>query len=144
MQQRFTLIPETYLFLRKGNKLLLSRRFQTGYEDGKYSLVAGHIDGNETAREAMIREAREEAGIVLIPEVLCLVHVMHRKTDPERMGFFFAANSWTGDVINTEHDKCDDLRWCDIDHLPKNTIPYIRKAINAYKTGEAYSEDGWD
>ena len=30
------------MLIRSG-KILLSRRFRTGYEDGKYSLPAGHI-----------------------------------------------------------------------------------------------------
>ncbi|MDD5026354.1 MAG: NUDIX domain-containing protein [Candidatus Peribacteraceae bacterium] len=143
MNQRFSLIPEAYLLLQKGNKILLLRRYQTGYEDGQYSLVAGHIDGDETARNAMMREAREEAGIDLLPENLKLVHVMHRKTNPERIGFFFAATKWNGNIQNKEPEKCDDLHWFEITELPKNTIPYIQKAISAYLAQEAYSEDGW-
>ena len=143
MKERFTLIAATYLLLRKGNEVLLLRRFQTGYEDGKYSLVAGHIDGNETLKEAMIREAKEEAGIIVMPYDLHLVHVMHRKTDSERMDFFFVCDTWNGDIINAEPEKCDDLRWFDVSHLPKNTIPYVKKAIDASISGDLYSEVGW-
>lgn len=52
-----------HLFLVKDDKILLLRRSNTGYEDEMYSIVAGHIDGDEDAKTAMIREAREEAGI---------------------------------------------------------------------------------
>jgi 8-oxo-dGTP pyrophosphatase MutT (NUDIX family) len=37
--------PASYFILEKDGKVFLARRFNTGYEDGKYSLVAGHLDG---------------------------------------------------------------------------------------------------
>ena len=60
--EKFTLRAAVYLIPIKGNKVLLSRRYQTGWMDGKYSLIAGHIDGNESVFTAIIREASEEDG----------------------------------------------------------------------------------
>ena len=62
---RHTIIPAVYLILERDNKILMLRRFNTGYCDGQYSLVAGHVDAGESVTTTMIREAREEANIVV-------------------------------------------------------------------------------
>jgi 8-oxo-dGTP pyrophosphatase MutT (NUDIX family) len=141
---RFKLIPSVYVLLIREGEILLLRRFQTGFEDGKYGLVAGHVDGGETMKKAMIREASEEAGITMADEDLELVLTMHRWCgNHERIDLFFTAKKWSGEVKNLEPEKCDDLSWFPLDTLPENTIPYIREAINCFQKGEKYSEFGW-
>ena len=49
---------------------LFLRRFNTGYKDGEYGLVSGHVEEGENLKSAMIREAREEVGITLSPDDL--------------------------------------------------------------------------
>lgn len=137
---RFKLILSIYLILIKDGKVLLLRRANTGYEDGKYGLPAGHADGNESARVATAREAKEEAGIEVNPEDLKFTHCMHRLQEDERVDFFFAADKWEGEPKNMEPEKCDDLSWFPLDDLPPNTIPYIKQALELYQQGIYYSE----
>jgi ADP-ribose pyrophosphatase YjhB (NUDIX family) len=75
---RFKLVPESHLLLIRDDRILLLRRRNTDYEDGKYSAIAGHMEDGETAREAICREAHEEAGIELAPADLEFAHVVHR------------------------------------------------------------------
>jgi 8-oxo-dGTP diphosphatase len=144
MTERFKLIASVYLLFIKGNKILLLRRCNTGYEDGNYGLVAGHLDAHESLTSAAIREAKEESGIDIDPQDLEVKTTMHRRQDDERVDFFFEVTAWKGEPINTEPDKCDDLSWFDLDELPTNIIPYIRQAIECYRSGVLYSEFGWD
>ncbi len=132
-QQRHHHIPASYLILIKEQKILLLRRFNTGYEDGNYSLIAGHAEAGETFTQCIIREAKEEAAITLQPKDVDVAHVMHRNTgdiNNERIDVFFVATKWQGDITNTEPHKCDDLSWFDMNNLPSNTIPYIAHAIH--------------
>ena len=140
---RFKLIAEVHLLLIHDEQILLLRRFNTGYEDGNYSVVAGHVDGGETFRQAMIREAREEAGLIFVPEQLSLVHTMHRFSDSERLSLFFTASGWSGEPHNMEPHKCNELDWYPLDALPDNMIAYIRSAITHVRCGNPYSDFGW-
>ncbi|MCB9813248.1 MAG: NUDIX domain-containing protein [Pseudomonadales bacterium] len=139
-------IPASYLILKREDLILLLRRFNTGYKDGQYSLVAGHVDFDETFTDALIREAREESGLIFDPNQIKTVHVMHRKSDTDgsqRVDVFHLVENFEGEPKNLELEKCDELAWFHINKLPKNVIPYIREAINNFQKGIFYSEYGW-
>ncbi len=129
-----------YLVLIRDGKIMLSRRANTGYQDGKYSMVAGHLEGKESVREALVREAREEAGFSLEQKGLKIIHVMHRHdVDREYIDFFVAFNT-REEPTNLEPEKCDEIGWFPIEKLPESTIPYVRAAIEEIRKGEFYSE----
>lgn len=146
-KERFKVIPAVHLFLIKDGKILLSRRYNTGYEDGNYSVIAGHLDGQETATQTMVREAMEETGIIVEPNDLKVVHAMHRKKkgeSEERVDFFFTAEKWQGEPNIKEPHKCDDLQWFSLSELPENIIPYVRAGLENYLNNNPFSEFGWD
>lgn len=149
MKKYFKFIPAVYLVLRKDNKVLLSRRFNTGYQDGNYSMIAGHVDGDEPLTAAMAREALEEAGIVVQEKDMLLIHTMHTRSeipgslDDERVDFYFAADIYEGDATIQEPHKCDDMSWFDLDALPENIVPRVKQALEHIKIASPYSKLGW-
>lgn len=143
MVERFKLISAVHLFLFWNQQVLLLRRFNTGYEDGNYSVPAGHLDGDESVKSAAIREANEECGINISVDDVEIVGVMHRRSNDERIDFFLAADTWSGDITNAEPHKCDDLSWYSIDDLPENIIPYVKLALDSYREGQWFMEFGW-
>ena len=141
---RLTFPVAVHLFLVKDNKILLLRRFNTGYEDGNYSVIAGHIDGGEDVFTAMIREAKEEAGISIQHDNLHAIQAMHRKkADEERIDYFFKCSKWDGNITIMEPDKCDELIWVEIDNLPCNIVDYVRAAIVNYMGNNQFTIYGW-
>ena len=138
--ERFKLVVAVHLILVENGKILLLKRYNTGYEDGNYSVVAGHIDGNESVVRAMRREAAEEAGIKIEEEDLEIVHVMHRKSkDRESIDYFLTCKKYDGKIQIMEKDKCDELKFYDLEKLPINVIPYVRKGIEYYQNDVPFS-----
>ena len=123
-------IPAAYIVLIKDNHILLQRRFNTGYEDGLYSLPAGHVEDKESFLEAAVREAKEELGIELRHENLSVVHVTHRKcNDGDRVDVFATATIWENEPTIMEATKCDALQWFNLNDLPREISPYNKLAI---------------
>lgn len=49
----FALVPASYVYLLRGDDVLLQQRQNTGYMDGYWVAgAAGHVDPGETARQA--------------------------------------------------------------------------------------------
>lgn len=143
--ERFKVKSATYLIPQRGTEILLSRRFNTGWMDGVYSLISGHLDGDESVHDAMIREAFEEAVVVIKKEDLIPATVLHRKSpDAEYIDFFFVVKKWDGEIMIGEPDKCDSLVWFPLDDLPENLLPYIYEVLDNYKKGVAFSASGWE
>jgi len=139
-----TKFPVTvHLLFIDENIILLARRFNTGYRDGEYSVPAGHLDGNETVIAAGMREAKEEVGVDIVAGDMTFSSVMHRTEDDERVDFFVQVHKWSGEIVNAEPDKCDDLRWTNMKDLPDNIIPYVARAIQNHLNSVSFDEFGW-
>jgi 8-oxo-dGTP diphosphatase len=123
---------------------VLLQRYNTGYADGKYALPSGHLNGDELASTAAIRETREETGVHIAAKDLTCVHITHhlnRQEDgQERIHFFFETYRWTGEPKNKEPDKCTDLQWFSMTNPPKETAPYIKSVLKRILAGKFYSE----
>jgi 8-oxo-dGTP pyrophosphatase MutT (NUDIX family) len=141
MRARFP-VTVHLLFFRE-TRILLIRRFKTGFRDGEYSVPAGHLDGDETVKAAAAREALEEVCVHIEPHDLSFSSVMHRNEGDERVDFFVHVRAWSGEPVNNEPNKCDDLRWEEVGSLPGNTIPYVRQAIQNHLDGIRFDEFGW-
>lgn len=140
----FSVPVSVHLLLIKENKILLMRRKDTGFADGFYSMPAGKLEPKESVENAIIREVKEEINIDIKNETLRTIQVMNRNgIDRERIDYFFTVDRWNGEIKNKEPNKCDDLKWFDLDDLPENTIPYIKEAVINYNKKINFSLFGW-
>lgn len=147
VKERFLTPSAVYAGILKDKQVLLQKRKNTGYRDGYYDFAAsGHVENSETLLEAVIREAKEELGIDVKEKDIKFMTLVHRK-DPIfgtiYYDTYFLIQNFTGELIVKEPDKCEELKWFDIDKLPGNLIPDRRFAWDNYIEGVPYGEYGW-
>ncbi|MFA6066692.1 MAG: NUDIX domain-containing protein [Candidatus Babeliaceae bacterium] len=142
---RYKLTPAVSVALIKDNKILLIRRNdQASFAPGLYHCPGGHVDADETIRQAAAREVFEEVGAIIDVDDLEFVHLLHRKGQTEEyLISFFIVRIWEQEPFNKEPHKHDMLDWCSIDNLPDTMIPAHRAALIDSFNGIVYSEYGW-
>lgn len=143
-EEKYTTKVTVGLILIKEDKILLIKRKNTGYMDGMYAFVAGHVEKGESLKQSMIREANEEAGILLDEkdiEFVCAIR--DGKRDDEYINFYFKADKYSGKVRIAEKEKCEEIIWVNINEIPENIIPNDLRAINNMKKGIHLDEYNW-
>ncbi|WP_346935712.1 NUDIX domain-containing protein [Clostridium sp.] len=125
-------------------QILLHRRKNTGYQDGKWDIAAsGHVDEGETAKMAVVRECAEELGIDVKIKDLSFVHLSHRVSNNGGRTYYdiyFVVNKYHGIPKIIEPDKCSELRWFKIDDLPNEIIDIRKIVLDNYRNDIQYSE----
>jgi 8-oxo-dGTP diphosphatase len=107
------------VIVMRGGKVLLIQR---GKEPGKglWAVPGGMVDLGETARDAAVREAREETGLdVEVGDLFWLADAIVRDVDGRvryhNVVVDFLAEAPDGDPVCA--DDAMDLRWCGPDDL---------------------------
>ena len=133
------------LIIKQEDKILLFFRNDGffSYGGGWWVIPAGHIEHGETAVEAVIREAKEELDIDILPEDIEFVHIMSNlASKTEGFDFFLVVKKYSGTLRNCEGDKCVEMRYMSQEEIKntKNIVTTTNIALNAIIDGKAYSE----
>lgn len=118
-----------HLFLVREGKVFLLRRHNTGWEDGKLTCVAGHLESGELHKTACSREALEEAGVVVKEDDIKYIGYQFDKGG-QYFNFFFWASDFEGEPFNAEPDKCDLVGWYPLYKVPvSDMLPFVADAL---------------
>ena len=144
MKERYQSKVAVFLILTREiegqTQILLQERCNTGYMDGKYDTAcSGHLEKGESLSMALCREAKEEINLDIQEKNLELVSIIHPYQE-DYINVFFTTNKYTGTPKIMEPNKCDDLKWFNINELPENTIIRIRNVIKNMKKGIIYDD----
>jgi len=133
-------ILDVHVLVRRNTEILFLKRRNTGYMDGYYSFVAGHVERDEAAPDAAARELEEETGLSVAPGELRLVHVLQKFAASPRLSFFFDLALPEGQQPrNLEPARCEELLWAPPSRPPQPVIPYISATLRRYVANELYA-----
>jgi 8-oxo-dGTP pyrophosphatase MutT (NUDIX family) len=133
-------IIAVHALLKMDNKLLFVERRGSRYWDGYYSVVAGHLENNETILSCLRREVFEEIGIELPEQTVSLVHIMNRAaSDGPRLDFFFEAPVNSGATLQLDPREIASQYIGQLNDIESRVVPYVRKAIEYVNQGVKYS-----
>ena len=137
-----TFLSAIYMIIKNAEgKILLQRRQGTKLWPGFLALPAGHVDEGEDSYDALIREAREELGITITKEDIVDTYVVCRKNKSLKSYYdvYFELNHYDGKIKINEPDKCSELVWADVNHLPEDMIDFEKEAILLNQKGIKFS-----
>lgn len=135
-----------FVILRRNDKIAFVMRSNTDWMNGYYGLPAGKVEVHERALAAAVREAKEEAGVIIAEEALTFVHTGHRRAEDDTLAWIdlvYEVDEWEGEPYNAEAEKHSELAWLDPTNLPENVVPSIRFELEKIQQGQVYSEYGW-
>ena len=107
----------TLCILRRDDEILLAMK-KRGFGEGKYNGVGGKLHEGETPEEAMLRETKEEIGIVPIDyeKVGVVEFDEFYKGESQNLVFhLYVAKSWDGEPSESEEMK---PQWFKLNEIP--------------------------
>jgi 8-oxo-dGTP diphosphatase len=106
------------VIVTKENKILLVKRALRLLEGGKYGLIGGYLDRDETITEGAIREVREETGYNI--NIIGLLRIKNKPDRPgedrQNVSFVFVAEAL--DKVGEADDESTEVTWFDLNNLP--------------------------
>ena len=106
------------LIINDKNEILFQDRLKNDWPG--LNLPGGHVEVNESIKDSVIREIKEETNLTLIDlEFVNYFEWINTKTSNREIVFLFTSNKFKGEIINSLEGK---LYWLKIEDLKDKTL----------------------
>lgn len=112
------------LVIARNGRILLGRRGPGTRASGKWSFPAGFVERGERVEDAAIREAREEAGLIVT--IGPLLGLYSSPGETVVLAVYVAAGA-TGEAV--ARDDLAEVGWFSSDTLPDLAFPHDRRIL---------------
>ncbi len=137
---RLLLMPGVSALVRDaGGRILLMHRA----DDGRWGLPAGAVDPGESPAEAVVREVREETGLIVRPTRVAGVfggaRFRHRYGNGDEVEYTVIVFDCeiTGGELAPRDGEALELRYFTPDEMPALQLPYPRALFHGPRPGGA-------
>ena len=123
----------------KDNKLLVffRRKVNNGVENTYYAIPGGHVEGDETCEETVVRELKEEMNL----NIEIVDYLGNFMVDNQEENYYYAKIvggklEFGGEELDrNSEDNYYEIRWLPIDDIDNSgirSLDFIKKVINNY------------
>ncbi|MBI2029958.1 NUDIX hydrolase [Candidatus Gottesmanbacteria bacterium] len=102
----------------KDNQILLVKRVGKLLEGGKWALVGGFVESDETLEECLVREIKEEAGYTVKDIKLFRIIDNPDRRNEDRQNISFVYLAWADKKIGEGDWETEGQKWFKLDNLP--------------------------
>ena len=118
------------------NRILVQEKMGTKYVGGLV-FPGGHIEGDESLRDSIIREVKEETGLTIHNPQPCGFKDWIQEDGSRYIVLLYKTNQFEGELLSSEEGK---VYWLNREDIPSaNLIWNMRELLEIFET-DMYSE----
>ena len=119
----------------KDDKILLGKRSEKIIEGGKWGLIGGYMERDETISEGASREVLEETGWTIKDLTLIDINDQPERDHEDRQNICFAFYCTANQEVSKPDWENTELKWFDLNDLPPDELIAFDhlKTINKYR-----------
>lgn len=106
------------IILNESGQILLGKR-KNCFGERTYGLPGGKLKEGETFEKAVIREIMEETGLQVLEEDVEVINIANTITNKHFVQIALLVKKYKGTPKIMEPDKCEELKFFDLNNLPE-------------------------